>query len=87
MFSAAVNTKQNAQGHRRPLGVALATLDAFFVAWQCRKEFHILRIHLKGSVISHGGLIAQTIDVRKGYSMLDETRLEAETVNKDRLDG
>jgi hypothetical protein len=57
MFSTAINTKQNAQAHRRPLGVALATLDAFLVAWQRRKEFHILWIHLKGSVISHDGLI------------------------------
>jgi hypothetical protein len=63
MFSTAINTKQNAQAHRRPFRLSLATLDAFFVAWQRRKEFHILWIHLKVSVISHDGLIVQTIDV------------------------
>ena len=89
MFSAAINTKQYAQGHRCPLGVALATLDAFFVAWQRRKELYILWIHLKGSVIPHDELIVQAIDVRNIYSMLNETRLEAESVDDDtgRLDG
>jgi hypothetical protein len=63
MFSTAINTKQNAQAHRRPFGVALATFNAFFVAWERRKEFHILWIHLKRSVISHDGLIVQAVDV------------------------
>jgi hypothetical protein len=57
MFSTAINAKQNTQAHRRPLGVALATLDAFFVARKRRKEFHIFFIHLKGTVTSHDGWI------------------------------